>query len=120
VLHSGLSRVLPIPDAAFGALAYLLEAVAHLLGGPKRWCKAPWTVFAFGTIAGLMALGSVGLVIWQGAVVAAWCTLCLGSAAISFAIFGLALGEWRAAWQRVRFEERHGFSFWNAVRGKKI
>ena len=118
VLHSGLSKILPIPDAAFGALAYLLEAVAELVGGSERWRKAPWAVAAFGTIAGLMAMAGVVLVLWQALVVGAWCTLCLCSATISCLIALLGASESRATWKHVRFEEQHGFSFWSALGGK--
>jgi hypothetical protein len=34
VLTSGVSRLLPVPDAALGAAGYLLDAVAGLVGGP--------------------------------------------------------------------------------------
>jgi uncharacterized membrane protein len=118
VLHSGLSQILPIPDAALGALAYLLEAVAELLGGSDRWRNAPWAVFAFSVITGVMVAASALLVIWQGAVVKNWCTLCLCSAAISFLITALAIDEWRAAWQHVRANEQKGISFWSALTGK--
>ena len=37
ILHSGISRLLPIPDAALGALSYLLDAVAGLIGGRERY-----------------------------------------------------------------------------------
>jgi hypothetical protein len=36
VLTSALSRALPVPDAALGAVAYLAEAVLTALGRPDR------------------------------------------------------------------------------------
>ena len=34
VLNSRLSNVLPVPDAALGALGYLVDAVTGAIGGP--------------------------------------------------------------------------------------
>jgi hypothetical protein len=36
VLHSWISRMLPIPDAALGAIGYLLDAVTGVAGGRGR------------------------------------------------------------------------------------
>src|SRR2546430_1915034 len=55
ILQSSISRLLPIPDAAFGAIAYFVEAVADLIGGRERWHRTPWSVVLFGLIAGAMA-----------------------------------------------------------------
>jgi hypothetical protein len=41
ILHSSLSRVLPVPDAALGAGEYLLEAVSGAMGGRTRWRTMP-------------------------------------------------------------------------------
>src|SRR5919205_1457619 len=37
ILHSSVSRLLPIPDAALGAMGYLLDAVTGAIGGRDRW-----------------------------------------------------------------------------------
>jgi uncharacterized membrane protein len=76
VLRSAFSRALPVPDAAVGALAYLLEAVLALSG---RF------VVAFAAVVLALAIAGIGLVIVQIVVVHAFCTLCLCSAAISWA-----------------------------------
>ena len=70
VLTSDLSRLLPVPDAAAGAGAYVVEA---LLGA---------------------AVGAV-LVGYQLLVVGAACTLCIASAAVSWVLAGGALIEAR-------------------------
>jgi vitamin K epoxide reductase family protein len=44
VLHSPLTRKLAVPDAALGALGYLLEAVLIAAGSNKRWRDQPWIV----------------------------------------------------------------------------
>ncbi len=84
VLHSVLSRVLPVPDAALGALAYLVELVLELIGGDTRWRTHPRIVLLLGLVALCLGLGSVFLVFIQAAVVRSFCTLCLASAAISW------------------------------------
>ena len=37
ILHSSVSRLLPVPDAFLGALGYLLDIVTGAIGGPGRW-----------------------------------------------------------------------------------
>src|SRR4051794_28170746 len=37
ILNSSVSQLLPIPDAALGALGYLADAVAGVIGGRRRW-----------------------------------------------------------------------------------
>ncbi len=98
VLNSWVSRLLPVPDAAVGALAYLAEAVAALAGGRDRWRTRPWTVLVYGGLAGLLGLAAVALVICQPVLFQAWCTLCLTSAAVSIALAAWAVDEtWAAA-----------------------
>src|SRR5690348_4748835 len=43
ILHSSLSTLFPIPDAALGAIAYFVEAGAELIGGRERWHTSPWS-----------------------------------------------------------------------------
>ncbi len=92
VLTSSLSRALPVPDSAIGAVGYLADIGLALAGGSDRWRRRPWTVFAFGAVAAGMAAGSVVLVFIQIVLLGAACTLCLASAGISIAI---ALLAWR-------------------------
>jgi uncharacterized membrane protein len=84
VLTSSIDRLLPLPDATLGAMAYLVEAVVTLLGGAWRWRTAPWLVIVYGLVLAGLALTSLGLVLTQIFLVHALCTLCLCSAAISF------------------------------------
>lgn len=93
VLHSFISRLLPIPDAALGALGYLVEIVLELAGGEDRWRARPWLPLLFGLVACGMAVVSLALVAMQAFVFRAWCTLCLVSAAISIAMPALAWRE---------------------------
>jgi uncharacterized membrane protein len=98
VLTSALSRALPVPDAALGAVAYLAEAVLTALGRPDR----PKVVLAAAVVAAGLGLAALGLVAAQVFLVGAFCTLCLVSAALSLTIAGLVLPEARPAVQRVR------------------
>jgi Vitamin K epoxide reductase family len=98
VLTSALSRALPVPDAALGATAYLVEAVLTALGRPDR----PKVVLASAAVAGGLGLAALGLLAAQVFLVGAFCTLCLVSAALSLAIAGLVLPAARPAVERVR------------------
>ena len=106
VLHSSLSRLLPVPDATLGALGYLVEVIAGVIGGGQRWRTSPWAAVCFGGIAAGMALASAVLVACQPFVAHAWCTLCLCSSGISFIVVGPAVSELRAALQTLK--TRHG------------
>lgn len=84
---------LHIPDAAFGAWAYLTEVILGLVGSTRRWQFRPWMVVLFGIdiipVGGVSAL----LVISQGFIIGSWCFLCLCTAAISFILIAYAYDE---------------------------
>ncbi|HSF68780.1 MAG TPA: vitamin K epoxide reductase family protein [Nitrospira sp.] len=119
VLNSFLSRVLPIPDAALGSAAYLLDVVTGLIGGRTRWRSMPWMVVLFGLAVGPLGLVSVLLVIAQPVVLNAWCTLCLTSAFISLVIIGPAMDEVLASLQHLRRSYERKESLWNAFWGTR-
>jgi uncharacterized membrane protein len=100
VLHSPISRLLPVPDASLGAVGYLVEIVTDLIGGPERWRTAPKIVLLFGVVAGAMALFGLLLAAVQAFWLRAGCTLCLTSAGISVEVALMARREVMAA---VRF-----------------
>jgi uncharacterized membrane protein len=120
VLHSSLSRLLPVPDAALGAFGYLVEGITALIGGNERWRALPWMTVIFGLVALGMACVSVALIICQPLVAHAWCTLCLCSACISFLIVGPALTELRAGVFTLRARSGSGRGFWRAMRRAKM
>lgn len=93
VLHSEISRLLPVPDASLGAAGYLAEIVTGLWSGRERWRTAPWAVLAFGAVAAGMALAGLLLSALQLFRLHAGCTLCLTSAGISLAVALLAREE---------------------------
>lgn len=112
ILHSSISRILPIPDAALGAIGYLTDAVAGLVGGTKRWKRMPWIVLLFGLAVGPLGLVSILLVVLQPVLFHAWCTLCLASALISVLMIPPAIDEVVASFQYLRRERRRGASVW--------
>jgi hypothetical protein len=115
ILTSGISRVLPVPDAALGAFGYLLDAVTGLVGGRERWRTMPWVVVVFGLAVGPLGTISVALVILQPVMFDAWCTLCLASALISVLMIGPAMDEVLASLQVLAREHRRGASWWRAL-----
>jgi uncharacterized membrane protein len=117
ILHSPVSRILPIPDAALGAIGYLLDAVSGAVGGRDRWRTMPWIVVLFGIAVGPLGLVSILLVIIQPVPFRAWCTLCLASATISIAMIGPAMDELLASLQYLRRERQRGRTFWQAFWG---
>lgn len=117
VLTSDISHILPIPDAALGAFAYLVDAVAGAIGGTRRWKTMPWIVVVFGIAVGPLGVISIMLVVSQPVLVGAWCTLCLASAVVSLAMIGPAMDELLASLQYLRRVQDDGRSVWRAFWG---
>ncbi|HEX2911828.1 MAG TPA: vitamin K epoxide reductase family protein [Chloroflexia bacterium] len=117
VLHSSVSRWLPVPDAALGALAYLTDIVLDSIGGHTRWRTMPWVVLLLGLAAVVFGLTSLVLIILQATVFHAFCTLCLTSAFISFVIAGLVIEEVSASLKYLNRRHKAGVSLWSALRG---
>jgi uncharacterized membrane protein len=114
--QSSIAHLLPVPDAALGAVAYLLEAIADRVGGRSRWRTMPWVVLLLGLLAGGMGLVAVLLVIFQPVLFGAFCTLCLASAACSVLILGMVADEVLASWRHLTREHARGRSWWQALR----
>ena len=102
ILDSGISRALPIPDAALGAFGYLADAVAGIIGGKARWRTMPWIVVLFGLAVGPLGVVSIVLVILQPVLFDTFCTLCLVSAVASVVMIGPAFDEVLASLQHLR------------------
>jgi hypothetical protein len=117
VLTSGVSRILPIPDAALGAVGYAVDAVTGVVGGRKRWQTMPWMVILFGIAVGPLGAVSVLLVILQPVLFDAWCTLCVASAVMSVIMIGPSLDEVLASLQYLMRRRRQGASWWQALVG---
>lgn len=82
-----------IPDAAFGALAYLGDAIFGLAGSTRRWQYRPWMVILFGIDVIPLGIVSAVLVVLQATVVGDWCFLCLCTAVISLILVYMAYDE---------------------------
>jgi uncharacterized membrane protein len=117
ILNSPVSRILPISDAALGALGYLADAVAGAIGGTRRWQTMPWVVVLFGLFVGPLGGISVLLVILQPLLYDSWCTLCLATAVISVVMIGPAMDEVLAALQYLKRQKQAGRSVWRAFWG---
>jgi uncharacterized membrane protein len=117
ILTSRISHLLPIPDAALGALGYLLDAVTGVIGRRARWRTLPWIVVVFGVAVGPLGVISVLLVILQPVLFNAWCTLCLASAVISVVMIGPAMDELLASLQYLKRVHLQGGSVWRAFWG---
>ena len=117
ILNSRVSHVLPIPDAALGAMGYLADAITGAIGGTKRWRTMPWIVVIFGIAVGPLGVVSIMLVIFQPVLFDAWCSLCLGSAVISLLMVGPAADEFLASCQHLKREYVAGRSLWRTFWG---
>ncbi|MEX0803905.1 MAG: vitamin K epoxide reductase family protein [Candidatus Binatia bacterium] len=110
-----------VPDAAFGALAYLGDVIFGLAGSTRRWQYRPWMVLLFGLDVIPVGIVSAVLVVLQGAVVGAWCFLCLVTAVISLALVVLAYDEvWSTMLYlgRVWRKTRSAILLWNIFWGR--
>jgi uncharacterized membrane protein len=119
ILHSKVSYILPIPDAALGAFGYLLDAATGVIGRTGRWRTMPWIVLLFGLAVGPLGAISVLLVILQPVLYDSWCTLCLASAVISVLMIGPAMDEVLASLQYLKRVRREQGSLWSAFWGLK-
>jgi len=119
ILTSSVSELLPIPDAALGAIGYIADALTGVIGGTRRWRTMPWIVIMFGLAVGPLGFISILLVILQPVMFDAWCTLCLCSAAISVIMIGPAMDEFMASLQYMRRVKDAKVSLWKAFWGYK-
>ncbi len=120
VSHS-MMRWFRMPDSIMGSLAYLGDVVFALAGSIRRWQFRPWLVIIFGLDVIPLGIVSAILVVMQGFVVKAWCTLCLATAVISLILVVLAYDEvlscliylYRVAKRADKFSD-----FWKTFWGK--
>lgn len=117
ILNSKISYILPIPDAALGAIGYLADAVTGIIGGKKRWRTMPWIVIVFGLAVGPLGFVSVMLVVFQPVLFSAWCTLCLASAVVSIVMIGPAMDEMLASLQYIKRARKAKVSSWKVFWG---
>lgn len=112
VLDSEMSHSMFISDAGIGALAYTFEFMMGYMGSPSRWRTMPWMVAFFGVLVIPLGLVHIFLVISQPLVVGAWCTLCLGAAAVMLPMIALEADEVVAMGQHMVQAKRRGDNLW--------
>ncbi len=118
ILTSWVSQLThPVPDAAIGALSYLVDAAAGVIGGRRRWRTMPWMVILFGLAVGPLGVISVLLIVLQPVLFDSWCTLCLASGVVSVLMIGPAMDEVLASLQYVQRESQRGQSWWRSFWG---
>lgn len=119
--ESGVStktmQYLGVPDAFLGALGYLADVIAGVIGGRRRWRTMPWIVILFGILVGPLGVISVMLVVFQPVLYDSWCTLCLAAAVVSVLMVGPAMDEFLASCQYLKREKKRGRSLWRAFWG---
>lgn len=120
VLHSFISKMLPVPDALIGVFSYFIDIIACLIGDETRWKTKPWITIALGLAAIMFALVSITLIAIQAAVIHAYCTLCICSALISLIFVWPATAEFRATIKFLKSAGKSGNSFWKAFWGNKV
>lgn len=117
VLDSGVSEKMRhwflVPDAVFGAVAYLGDAIFGLAGSTRRWQYRPWMVVIFGIDVIPLGIVSAVLVVLQGTVVGSWCFLCLVTAVISLILVYMAFDE---VWSCLLFLHR----VWKETHDRKL
>jgi hypothetical protein len=105
----------PVSDAGLGALSYLIDALAGLIGCRRRWRTMPWMVLLFGLFIIPPGVTSIVLVILQPVSIGAWCTLCLVAAAVMLLMVPPALDEVIATSQFLLRTRREGGSVWRSL-----
>lgn len=108
-LAKSMDRMIGIPDAMFGALAYLGDALFGIAGSTRRWQYRPWIVILFGIDVIPLGIVSALLIFAQGFVVGFWCFPCIITAIISLILVWWAYDEvwvsllylWRV-WKQTR------------------
>jgi uncharacterized membrane protein len=115
VITSDLSRAFPIPDAGFGALAYMLDILTGIIGDQRRWRTMPWLVLLFGLMIVPLGAVSVGFIIIQPTMIGALCALCLLQAAVTVVLIPYSVDEVLATIQFLIRSKRVGRPFWRTL-----
>jgi nucleoside-diphosphate-sugar epimerase/uncharacterized membrane protein len=108
IITSSVSRAWPVPDAAVGALTYILEIITGIVGGRTRWRTMPWLVVLFGLMIVPLGIVSIAFIIIQPIVIGTWCALCLIGAAAMLIQIPYSIDELLATCQFLRRRRRLG------------
>lgn len=117
ILHSEVSKAFIISDAGLGAVSYLIDALAGMIGNRSRWQTMPWMVLLFGLLVIPPGVVSIVLVILQPVAVGQWCFLCLVAAFNMLFMVPFALDEVIATCQYLRRAKIAGHGYGETVFG---
>lgn len=115
VLKSEVSKAFPVSDAGLGAASYIIDAIAGLIGGIRRWRTMPWMVLLFGLLVIPPGIVSIILVVLQPIGVGAWCSLCLLASIVMLIMVPMTVDEVIATVQYLRQAKRAGLPFWRTL-----
>jgi nucleoside-diphosphate-sugar epimerase len=112
VITSEVAEAFPISDAGLGAIVYILEIVAGVIGDRRRWRTMPWMTLTFGML--IVPLGTVSIlfIIIQPIVIGTWCFLCLVGAAAMLVQIPYAFDELLATLQFLNERRKKGRNLW--------
>lgn len=108
IVTSSVSEAWPVPDAAVGALTYMLEILTGIVGSRRRWRTMPWLVLLFGLMIAPLGVISITFIVIQPIVIGTWCTLCLIAAAAMLVQIPYSLDELLATGQFLARRRRAG------------
>lgn len=111
IITSSVSEAWPVPDAAVGALVYMIEILTGIAGGRARWRTIPWLVLAFGLLIVPLGIVSIGFIIIQPIVIGTWSTLALVGAAAMLVQIPYSIDELAASMSFLRRRVKAGRSF---------
>ncbi len=111
IITSSVSEAWPVPDAALGALVYMVEILTGIVGGRARWRTMPWLVLLFGMLIVPLGIVSIGFIIIQPIVIGTWSTLALIGAAAMLIQIPYSVDELAATLSFLRRRVKAGRSF---------
>lgn len=108
IVTSSVSEAFPVPDAALGAVVYLLEILVGLVGSRLRWRTMPWITLAFGIMIVPLGIVSIFFIVIQPIWIGTWCALCLLGAAAMLLQIPYSLDELVATCEFLLRRRREG------------
>lgn len=115
ILNSEVSKAFLISDAGLGAVSYLIDTLAGVIGGKSRWQTMPWMVVLFGLLVVPPGVVSIVLIILQPVAVGSWCFLCLIAAVNMLLMVPLALDEVIATGQYLIRAKKAGHGYFRTM-----
>jgi nucleoside-diphosphate-sugar epimerase/uncharacterized membrane protein len=108
IITSYVSEMWPVPDAALGAVSYLLEILMAVMGTRDRWRTMPWMVTFFGILVIPLGVISIYFIIIQPVLLGTWSTPALIAALAMLIMIPFAIDEVITMGQYVYWSKRRG------------